>query len=211
MSYSPHQSHPNNFLVTLVSRAMEKAHYGIVAGGKRDLPDYKYLNLNPGEHYRLLKAMVQILKPKISVEIGTFTGLGAIALHEAGYGHVHTFDIIPWDHLLSHLTPEHFKDRMTQHISDLSDEMEFKKYGYLLNNADIIFMDAPKDGVFEPKMVQLLQTLHSKPNRILIMDDIWFDCMQPVWQSIKLPKIDITSLGHWSGTGIIDLSFSSTL
>jgi predicted O-methyltransferase YrrM len=190
---------------------MEKAHYGIVAGGKRDLPDYKYLNLNPGEHYRLLKAMVQILKPKISVEIGTFTGLGAIALHEAGYGHVHTFDIIPWDHLLSHLTPEHFKDRMTQHISDLSDEMEFKKYGYLLNNADIIFMDAPKDGVFEPKMVQLLQTLHSKPNRILIMDDIWFDCMQPVWQSIKLPKIDITSLGHWSGTGIVDLSFGSSL
>jgi hypothetical protein len=72
-------------------------------------------------------------------------------------------------------------------------------------------MDAPKDGVFEPKMVQLLQTLQSKPNRILIMDDIWFDCMQPVWQSIKLPKIDITSLGHWSGTGIVDLSFGSSL
>jgi predicted O-methyltransferase YrrM len=190
---------------------MEKAHYGLVAGGKRDLPDYKYLNLNPGEHYRLLKAMVQILKPKTSIEIGTFTGLGTIALHEAGYGYVHTFDIIPWDHLMSHLTPEHFKDRMAQHIADLTDLVEYRKYSHLFQNADIIFMDAPKDGVFEPKMVDLLLKLTPKKDRILVMDDIWFDCMQPLWRSIKLPKIDITSLGHWSGTGIVDLSLGGTL
>jgi len=211
MSYFPEQSHPNNFLVKLVSQAMEKAHFGLIAGGKRDLPDYKYLNLNPGEHYRLLKAMVQILKPKTSIEIGTFTGLGTIALHEAGHGYVHTFDIIPWDHLMSHLTPEHFKDRLAQHIADLSDLMEYRKYSHLFQNADIIFMDAPKDGKFEPQMIDLLLRLLPKENRILVMDDIWFDCMQPLWRSIKLPKIDITSLGHWSGTGIVDLSFSSSL
>jgi len=211
MSYVPEQSHPNNFLVNLVSQAMEKAHYGLVDGGKKDLPDYKYLNLNPGEHYRLLKAMVQILKPKTSIEIGTYTGLGAISLHEAGYGHVHTFDIIPWNHLMTHLTPEYFKDRMTQHIADLTNPMEFTKYSHLFQNADIIFMDAPKDGVFEPKMVDLLLKLTPKENRILVMDDIWFACMQPLWRSIKCPKIDITSLGHWSGTGIVDLSLGSTL
>ena len=72
-------------------------------------------------------------------------------------------------------------------------------------------MDAPKDGKFEPKMIELLLKLPPKKDRILIMDDIWFDCMQPLWRSIKCPKIDITSLGHWSGTGIVDLSFSSTL
>lgn len=211
MSYVSEQSHPNNFLVNLVSQAMEKAHYGLVAGGKRDLPDYKYLNLNPGEHYRLLKAMVQILKPQTSIEIGTFTGLGTIALHEAGYGYVHTFDIIPWDHLMSHLTPEHFKDRLAQHVADLTDLVEYRKYSHLFQNADIIFMDAPKDGVFEPKMIEILLKLTPKKDRILVMDDIWFDCMQPLWRSIKCPKIDITSLGHWSGTGIVDLSFSSSL
>jgi len=211
MSYFPEQSHPNNFLVKLVSQAMEKAHFGLIAGGKRDLPDYKYLNLNPGEHYRLIKAITQILKPKTSIEIGTFTGLGTIALHEAGYGYVHTFDIIPWDHLMSHLTPEHFKDRLAQHIADLSDLMEYRKYSHLFQNADIIFMDAPKDGKFEPQMIDLLLRLLPKENRILVMDDIWFDCMQPLWRSIKLPKIDITSLGHWSGTGIVDLSLGGTL
>jgi hypothetical protein len=211
MSYSAEQSHPNNFLVNLVSQAIEKAHYGWVAGGKRDLPDYKYLNLNPGEHYRLIKAITQILKPKTSIEIGTYTGLGAISLHESGYGYVHTFDIIPWDHLMSHLTPEHFKDRMAQHVTDLSDLIEFRKYSHLFQNAEIIFMDAPKDGVFEPKMINLLLKLFPKKDRILIMDDIWFDCMQPLWRSIKCPKIDITSLGHWSGTGIVDLSLGSPL
>ena len=98
-----------------------------------------------------------------------------------------------------------------RHVADLTDLTEYRKYSHLFQNADIIFMDAPKDGIFEPKMVEILLKLTPKKDRILVMDDIWFDCMQPLWRSIKCPKIDITSLGHWSGTGIVDLSFSSSL
>ena len=43
-------------------------------------------------------------------------------------------------------------------------------------------------------------------NRYLILDDIRFNNMFEIWRSIKSPKLDITSIAHWSGTGIVDLS-----
>jgi len=38
------------------------------------------------------------------------------------------------------------------------------------------------------------------------MDDIRFKNMIPLWRSITQPKLDISSFGHWSGFGMVDLS-----
>lgn len=58
-----------------------------------------YVHLWPGEHYRLLAGLVQVLRPKVVIEIGTSTGLSALCMKPflpAG-GKIETFDIVPWN------------------------------------------------------------------------------------------------------------------
>lgn len=62
---------------------------------------------------------------------------------------------------------------MVQIISGLSNTDEFEKHIELLNDAEIIFMDAPKDGVFEYKFISLISQLQLK-KIILILDDVRF-------------------------------------
>src|SRR5437016_622550 len=52
----------------------------------------------PGEHYRLLAGLVATTVASTVVEIGTATGLSALALlHSLGPdGRVVTFDVVPW-------------------------------------------------------------------------------------------------------------------
>jgi hypothetical protein len=47
--------------------------------GRFPYPD-SIVNLWPGEHYRLLAALVQLLRPRLVIEIGTAEGLSALAL-----------------------------------------------------------------------------------------------------------------------------------
>lgn len=69
-----------------------------------------------------------------------------------------------------------------------------------------IFMDAPKDDVFEYRMAEKLRRLSPKNLKLLISDDIHFVNVIDFWRYIKSPKLDMTSFGHWSGTGVVDIS-----
>jgi hypothetical protein len=77
----------------------------------------------------------------------------------------------------------------------------------MLDSADIIFCDPPKNGNFEYKFLSHLASMSfSNKPRYLILDDIKFLNMAPLWRKIDAPKFDLTSFGHWSGTGIVDIS-----
>jgi hypothetical protein len=39
---------------------------------------------------------------------------------------------------------------------------------------------------------------------ILVLDDIRLWTMLEIWRSVSWPKLDVTSFGHWSGTGMVD-------
>jgi len=201
-------SGPNPELVGLAGDAIKLAWPEHVIAPKKNLSDNHYYNVFPGEHYRLLKSIVKLLDPNIVIEIGTFTGMGSVAMHQGlNRGTLHTFDILPWNSFDSHLDASMFADgRIQQHLSDLSNPAEFSKYFDLLNKADLIFLDAPKDGVFEYRFIDLLKKLDPKPNKLMIIDDIRFVNMVNFWRDIQSPKLDITSFGHWSGTGLVDLS-----
>ena len=167
-------------------------------------------NVFPGEHYRLLAGIVKVQEPKIIVEIGTYTGMSSRVIldHSSESTKIFTIDIIDWDKFDSHLSESDFRsNRFEQLISDLSDKEEFEKYHTLLNEADIIFCDGPKDGLFEYEFSRLLsKTELTNKERLLIFDDIKFLNMIKLWRSIESPKIDAPSFGHWSGTGIVDIS-----
>ena len=106
------------------------------------------------------------------------------------------------------------KKEMTTYVDGLikakfkkkSDINRFEKNFNKLNNANIIFMDAPKDDNFEYKMMRLFLKLDKKKGKLLILDDIKFVNMIDLWRSVKSPKIDLSSFGHWTGTGVIDIS-----
>ena len=144
------------------------------------------------------------------IDIGTYTGMSTrVMLDFSDVGsNVQTFDLIPWEKFNSHLRADDFENsRCTQYLVDLSTEKGFKEHANKFEDADIIFCDAPKDGHFEYEFLRRLSqcNLAIRP-RYLLLDDIKFLNMAPLWRSIASPKFDLTSFGHWSGTGIVDIS-----
>jgi len=200
----------SDYLIDLALRAAQEA-------WRTDLPELTqridagsndFSRIWPGEHYRLLAALVKILQPKRIVEIGTFRGLSALALKQflPADGQITTFDIVRWDAVRdTSLRAEDFVgDRLRQEIVDLSEQAAFQSYLPLLQETQLLFIDGPKDGVFERKFLEQLESIHFEKPLLLVLDDIRFWNMLAVWHSIARPKLDLTSFGHWSGTGLVE-------
>lgn len=209
--YSKEGAGPSDFLIDVCARAIKEAWDRELTCGNSALPDSAFLNVYPGEHYRLLNALVRATGARNVVEIGTFTGLGTLAFRDGMEDRVEvtTYDIIPWNKLRSpsHLTESDFGEgKITQVIGDLSEDDVFAENFRILDDAEIIFLDAPKDDVFEYKIAAKLRQLAPKPGKLLIIDDIQFVNMIDFWRAVTSPKLDVTSFGHWSGTGLVDLS-----
>jgi predicted O-methyltransferase YrrM len=162
----------------------------------------------PGEHYFLLAALVLKLQPKIVIEIGTDKGLSSLAMKKylpAG-GKVVTYDIKAWKEVPDHvLRDDDFADgRLEQRLVDLSDPIQIRGQRDLLESADFFFIDAPKDNVFEYRLMEQFKLLNFKRNPILLFDDTKLTSMLPFWEQLPHPKLDISSFGHWSGTGLVE-------
>ena len=169
----------------------------------------EYLSLFPGEHYQLLASLIDIIKPRRVLEVGTYTGLSALAmLTTLGEGaRLTTYDVVPWDRIDgSALRKSDFDDgRLLQRIGDLAQPAFFEVNQDVIRDADFIFVDGPKDGRFEPAFIgRLLAASRAKP-ALVMFDDIRLWNMTQVWAGLPLPKLDLTSFGHWSGTGICRL------
>jgi predicted O-methyltransferase YrrM len=175
------------------------------------LADPAWLTTWPGEHYRLLAALVRTLKPRMVIEIGTATGLSALAMLSElpSDGRIVTYDVVPWAEFPnSVLQPEDFADgRLTHQVHDLSDHAP-GAHAERLQTADIIFVDAAKDGRQERRFLDLLEGTPFRGTPIAVFDDIRLWNMLAIWREVQRPKLDVTSLGHWSGTGLIDYASS---
>ena len=171
-------------------------------------PPY-YLDIWPGEHYRLLAGFIKTIKPKLVVEIGTGTGLSTLALLKflPANSKLITFDIIPWEAIPEAiLKEEDFKDGcLEQHLGDLADPNIFSNNKDILEKADLIFCDGPKDSIFEQLFLDNMEKLNFTNPPLLILDDIKVWNMLKIWRNIKKPKLDLSSFGHWTGTGLVDL------
>lgn len=174
----------------------------------REKNEQKWVSIYPGEHYKLLGALMHTLQPKIVIEIGTFLGQASLVIKKyiPADAVIHTFDIIAWNEFRDTCFLESdFKDgKLIQHTDDLTTENGFRKHVELLKNADFIFVDALKDGIQEKKILDKLEQIQLKKNCIVMFDDIRVWNMVKIWRDIKRPKMDLTSFGHWSGTGLID-------
>ena len=71
--------------------------------------------------------------------------------------------------------------------------------------ADLIFLDGPKDGYFEARFLANLLSMKLQPHALLVLDDIRLWNMLRIWRDLPPPKLDMTSFGHWSGTGFVEI------
>lgn len=200
---------PSDRLLDLALRAASRARTVSMAGvvARMKQPPY-YPDVWPGEHYKLLAGLVLEARPGTVIEIGTATGLSALAMlrHLPPGGRLTTFDIRAWDTFADTcLKAEDFADRsLSQIIGDVSDPAVFASHVELFHAADLIFVDGPKDGRFERIFIDRLGDAGLSRHPVVVFDDVRVWNMLAVWREIRMPKLDLTSFGHWSGTGLVD-------
>lgn len=142
------------------------------------------------EHYLLLAWVSRNLTNTKLADIGTFRGLSALALSANTSNRVISYDI---ENLLD--------------LSNPPSNIEFKIGDFfqdpdILASPVIMFDVDPHDGEIERKTISWLA--ENNYQGIVFFDDIWLNGrMQSFWREIKQEKHDLTSHGHWSGTGAV--------
>jgi predicted O-methyltransferase YrrM len=175
----------------------------------------RYPDVWPGEHYKLLAGLVMAHKPKRIVEIGTFQGLSALAMKRSAPAgcELITVDIIPWNEIpdTAFLSSDFHRTGLRQIVGDLSNHEFFSTFAETLTGCDLLFVDAPKNVVFETTLLRCLATIRLPSTALVVFDDIRLWDMVGIWRGIRRPKLDLTSFGHWSGTGLIDWNGQSEM
>jgi predicted O-methyltransferase YrrM len=205
----PHK--PNERLIDLGLAAAQHARTVDVSRLNARMTGIRYAEVWPGEHYKLLAGLVHALNAKNVIEIGTATGLSALALlmELPSDGKVTTFDIVHWKNYYDGtvLKEEDFADgRLKQVLADLQEPAIVAQHRELFEKADFIFIDAAKDGVMEQRFLDNLKPLKYASRPIVMFDDIRLWKMLAIWRRLDRPKLDLTSFGHWTGTGLVDLA-----
>ena len=149
-----------------------------------------------------------VLKPKLVIEIGTGGGTSTLAMKQfmPRESQLVTFDILGWNSWPGCLLREDdfLGGQLVQYTDDLSEHQVFARHQALFEHTDLIFCDAAKDGVMEHRLLDNLSAVSFRTKPLLVFDDIRLWNMLRIWRRIPFPKLDLTSFGHWTGTGIVE-------
>ena len=150
------------------------------------------------EHYRLLSYFSTLYSNSVIIDIGTHMGNSALALSFNKSNTVHTFDIVK-----KAIDPYiESQSNIVFHTNDILKDESFKD---LILQSPFIFLDVdPHNGEMEYDFFNYLKKIDYRG--FMICDDIWYfkEMRDHFWNKIDSSiKIDMTSYGHWSGTGII--------
>ena len=153
------------------------------------------------EHYKLLAYLGNQWNGVELFDIGTHRGASALALSYNKANTVHSFDI-------SQLYTLPKRENIEYHVADLFDETVRAGWEDRLLASPMILVDIdPHEGTREWLFYQWL--LEKNYKGILVCDDIWYfkEMRDQFWYKIPSEsKVDVTELGHWSGTGIVRFS-----
>jgi len=204
-------SRPTPALLALALKAIEGAPAISLAGIQaRTNSQTDFLNLWPGETYKLLASLVQVVQPQLIVEIGTGVGASALAMKQTlpPSGKILTFDIAAASTFDGNVLQEgDFADRrLVQYVEDISDPTVLARHRAELESADLIYLDAAKDGRLEQTILDAFERLCFTKRVWLVCDDIRVWNMIKTWRQVRRPKLDLTSFGHWTGTGLVEWS-----
>lgn len=143
------------------------------------------------EHYKLLKYLANQYNNTCILDIGTREGCSCLALAQNPTNQIISYDIL--NCVLPYSLPNVTFKRKNIFFEDNS----------VLNNAPLMLLDIdPHDGYQETLFINQLKSINY--NGIIICDDIYK--MPQWWNGIDVEKYDITYVGHFSGTGLINFS-----
>jgi hypothetical protein len=146
------------------------------------------------EHYRLLAYLSTCFSDATIVDVGTNLGHSAIALSYNNTNKVISYDIVEYSRPPDLKQPPNIEYR-TGDV--LEDERLF--------DSALIMLDTDHGGAFEKRFYSSLKENGYKG--LLFLDDIYLnEPMRAFWSSISEPKEDITDLGHWAGSGLVEFS-----
>ena len=201
---------PSRALLDLAQEAIRRApdvSLAPVSSRMTEGPPY-FPDVWPGEVYKLLAALVQVRRPSLILDLGTGGGTSALAMRQAlpPGGRIVTFDVIGWrDYAETLLRQDDFQDgRLAQFTDDVTRPEGFAKHLKLFEAAQLLYVDAAKDGVMESRLLDLLGTVAFRAAPLMVFDDIRLWPMLRIWRRISRPKLDVTSFGHWTGTGLVE-------
>lgn len=142
------------------------------------------------EHYALLCDLSWMVKDVI--DAGTFMGLSAHCLASNKNARITSYDI----------DDSHLREEWISH-----NNIVFKKMPVLddldhVLKSDFIFLDIdPHDGIQEKVFSDKL--IENKYTGVVLCDDIYLkQAMFDWWKSLPGIRIDLTDIGHFSGTGL---------
>jgi len=160
----------------------------------------EYLGQASVEHYKLLAWLSTQFNNVDIFDIGTHKGASSSALSYNSSNRVLSFDIN-----LSKLSKR--KPNCEYYEQKLWDPEVIKLWKDRILESPLIFIDIEQhEGIMEYDFYTWLKTNNYKG--ILVLDDIWYfkNMRDNLWFKIELIKEDLTHVGHWSGTGIVDFS-----
>lgn len=205
LSMDDDNARPSERLLDVALEAIQATRSLPLADIAARCPPPQLPSLWPGEHYRLLAGLVSALRPQTVLDIGTFTGASALALLAAlpPGGRVVSFDLADWRDMAGTVLRESdFADgRLTHHVVDLSSDPP--EYRHVLAEADLVLLDASHDGETERRFFEVFDR-RLRSGCLVLMDDIRFIPLIPVWRELRKPKLDLTSFGHWTGSGLVE-------
>jgi hypothetical protein len=131
-------------------------------------------------------------------DIGTYQGSSALAL-----AHNETNFVLSHDIAFNDTAQRLKKPNMNLLIGDVLNI----DGGMGLISSPFIMLDVVHDGSYQHRFYHFLKNNGFKG--LLFLDDIFLnEPMKMFWESITEPKYDLTSVGHFSGNGIVDFSKS---
>ncbi len=144
------------------------------------------------EHYRLLSYLSLSENNITLLDIGTLKGCSALAMSINQTNKVYSFDVgYSFD-----------LNQRPENITFLIDDVTKPEYIQIILDSKYILLDTYHDGSFERIFYNHLKSIGYKG--YLLLDDTKLNPeMESFWSDIDLPKKDISSLGHWSGTGVV--------
>lgn len=141
------------------------------------------------EHYKLLAYIGSLVNGQDILDVGTYRGYSAIAFSINKNNMITTYDI----------NNQHNRSNGSNIEFRIGEATSFEKY----KSTPVILLDTYHDGVYETEFINHLRLI--RWNGVLIMDDIHeFKALERLFDSLPEEKQDITRIGHWSGTGLVN-------
>jgi predicted O-methyltransferase YrrM len=164
----------------------------------------EYFLKTEGEPYKLYAYISTLVNNKTILDVGTRDGLSALAFSYNLNNKVISYDLV--EQGASNIKKENVEFKIMDFRSDKS--LNYKDIAVIMIDVD------PHDGIQEKEMFKFLKDKNW--SGLLILDDILNNWpiaipganpqeMNNWWNSIEEEKYDVSHVGHYSGTGIVNL------